>query len=259
MKRNQFTFYRSYYEAIQHLPRRAQADVLLAIAAYALDETEPKLTGAALSAFILVRPTLDSGRLKAESGRRGGSKREANRKQTASKLEANGKQTGSEKEGEIEREVEGEVEIEIENECLRNSSPDGEEQRTPTGAVEDYLRERARLNLSPGERDELRAFSGAMGEAVCKRAVDEALEHGKAAWPYIRAILRDKQARGVQCLADWEMLETGRPAARGVQRPGSMAGKDFQPSAERIRENADWLDGFLAEQGVTFERGPDCG
>lgn len=246
MKRNQFTFYRSYYEAIQHLPRRAQADVLLAIAAYALDEAEPKLTGAALSAFILVRPTLDSGRLKAESGRRGGSKRKTNAKQTV-----------SEKEGEIEREVEGEVEIE--NECLRNSSPDGEEQRTPTGAAEDYLRERAGLGLSPSERDELRAFSEAMGEAVCKRAVDEALEHGKAAWPYIRAILRDKQARGVRCLADWETLETGRPAVRAAKKPGSMVGKDFQPSAERIRENADWLDDFLAEQGVTFERGPDCG
>lgn len=248
MKRNQFTFYRSYYEAIQHLPRRAQADVLLAIAAYALDETEPKLTGAALSAFILVRPTLDSGRLKAESGRMGGSKRKANGKQFASNSQANRKQTASEKEG--EKEGEGEVEIEIESECLRNPSPDGEGQRTPAQSAEDYLRERSGLDLSPGDRDELWAFAGAMGEAVCKRAVDEALERGKAAWPYIRAILREKRDRGVKSLADWEALETGRPAARGAQKPGSMVGKDFQPSAARIRENADWLDGFLAEQGV---------
>lgn len=113
----------------------------------------------------------------------------------------------------------------------------------------DYL-DRVNPSASPASLDELRSYVDVMGPEVCRRAIDIALDSKKATWPYIRAILRDKQSRGVKCLADWEALETGRKAARESKKPGSMVGKDFQPSAERIRENADWLDGFLAEQGV---------
>lgn len=106
--RKQFTFYRSYYEAIQAIPKRDQAAVLLAICAYALYETEPKLSGTADAIFSLIRPTLDASRRKAESGKRGGGV-----KQSASKTEANAKQTASEKEKEREKEKEKEKE----NEC----------------------------------------------------------------------------------------------------------------------------------------------
>lgn len=64
-KRDQFTFYRSYYEAIRTLPKREQTAVFLALCSYALDEDIPALSGVALSVFTLIRPTLDSGRKKA--------------------------------------------------------------------------------------------------------------------------------------------------------------------------------------------------
>lgn len=104
MERKQFTFYRSYYEAISCLPKEEQCAVILAVAAYALDETEPTLEGTAKAIFSLIRPTLDSGRRKAEVGKQGGSKTKANRKQTKSKKEK-------------------EVEIEIENECYISPKP----------------------------------------------------------------------------------------------------------------------------------------
>ena len=76
--RNQFTFYRSYYDAIQELPKEERADIVLAICGYGLYEAEPEGLSAVGSAFFkLARPTLDSGRRK-----------EANRKQTASKPKA---------------------------------------------------------------------------------------------------------------------------------------------------------------------------
>lgn len=112
MGRGQFTFYRSYYEAIKQLPKKEQANVLLAICAYALDEETPKLTGTAAAIFMLVKPTLDASKRKAESGKAGGSA-----KQTGSKREAKPKQTAREKEIEKEVEVEDEIEIENENEC----------------------------------------------------------------------------------------------------------------------------------------------
>ncbi len=122
VERTQFTFYRSYYEAISALPKKDQTAVLLAVCAYALDNKEPNLSGTASAVFTLIRPTLDTSRRKSQSGKKGGengSKTEASGKQTASKTEAKPKQTASEKEGEIEVEKE----VEIENECYIAPAP----------------------------------------------------------------------------------------------------------------------------------------
>ena len=98
MERNQFTFYRSYYEALKHLNKRDRAQVLMAVIAYALDETVPALTGVPLSVFTLIKPTLDSGRNKAKNRLgKGGTK---------------GEQRGNEGEGEGEAEIEAEAERE---------------------------------------------------------------------------------------------------------------------------------------------------
>lgn len=107
MERTQFTFYRSYYDAITALPKKDQSALLLAICAYALDEEEPSLTGTSKAIFALVRPTLDASRKKSESGRVGGSKPKANDKQTESKPKAKRKL-------DIEQEIEVEKEIVIE-------------------------------------------------------------------------------------------------------------------------------------------------
>ena len=105
--RNQFTFYRSYFEAIEPLPKKDRSAIILAVCEYGLYETEPKgLSPVAMACFNLIRPTLDSGRKKAANGKQGGK----SSKQTASKPEANGKQSAREKEGEKEREKEKEVE-----------------------------------------------------------------------------------------------------------------------------------------------------
>lgn len=134
MNRAQFTFYRSYYDAIKVLPKKEQTAVVLAICAYALDNEEPKLSGTASAIFTLVRPTLDASRKKAESGRAGGK-----HKQSESKPEASGKQTAREKEGEKEKEGE----IEKENECLTPKPPKAKRFTPPTlEEVEAYCRER---------------------------------------------------------------------------------------------------------------------
>lgn len=106
--RNQFTFYRSYFDAIAALPKREQAAIILAVCEYALYEREPeKLTPVGQTCFALIRPTLDSGRRKAASGKQGGKAS----KQSGSGTEAKRKQSAREK----EREKEGEIEIEVES------------------------------------------------------------------------------------------------------------------------------------------------
>ena len=68
MERPQFTFYRSYWEAIRGLPKKERESALEAIINYALDEEEPdKLSPVANAVFVLIRPTLDTGRNKASN------------------------------------------------------------------------------------------------------------------------------------------------------------------------------------------------
>lgn len=114
--RKQFTFYRSYWEALKRLPKKDRLPALDAIIIYAIYGSEPEwLPPAAETAFILIKPTLDSGRKKSDSGKRGGESEKGTPKQSESKAEANSKQTEMEKEKEEEKEEEKEVEIE--NEC----------------------------------------------------------------------------------------------------------------------------------------------
>ena len=125
VERKQFTFYKSYYDAISELPKKDQAALILAVCAYALYETPPKgLSIAASTAFKLIKPTLDSGRRKAESGALGG---QANGKQSESKPKANRKQgeSASEKEREKEIEIEYEVEVEVEGKGKSLAAGDG--------------------------------------------------------------------------------------------------------------------------------------
>ena len=103
--RNQFTFYRSYYDAISRLPKKEQSEIILAVCGYAIYQKEPEgLSPVAWTAFELIRPTLDSGRKKAAAGMAGGK----------SKRQANAKQMPREKEVEVEVEKENEKEIEAE-------------------------------------------------------------------------------------------------------------------------------------------------
>jgi hypothetical protein len=103
--RGQFTFYRSFWEAIKGLPKKDRLPILEAIISYALDGDYPKgLTQSQSAFFSLVKPNLDASRKKAASGKQGGSK-----------TKANGKQSEREKEKEKENEIENEIEIEGEN------------------------------------------------------------------------------------------------------------------------------------------------
>ena len=102
MKRNQFTFYRSFYEAVMTLPRSMRYKVIMAIVEYALEGVLPVgLTPAQSAQFILVRPVLEAARNKAKSGSAGG---KISRRGTAKKI------SKIEKEVEIENELEAEAE-----------------------------------------------------------------------------------------------------------------------------------------------------
>ena len=64
--RNQFTFYRSYFDSVEHLPKARRYEALRALILYALEGISPEaLSPAAAGVFEAIRPNLDSGRTKA--------------------------------------------------------------------------------------------------------------------------------------------------------------------------------------------------
>lgn len=173
-----------------------RAEAYDAIVNYALYGLEPDLDGlpdSAAIAFELIRPNLDASKRKAENGKLGGRS-----KQTGSSADAAGKQAQTASKKEIGKEEE------IENECYASPFPPPPKSNV-NPVLSDYLN-RVNPSASPGSLDELKGFAEVMGPEVCRRAIDIALDSKKASWPYIRAILQDKQRRGVRCLADWDAL-----------------------------------------------------
>ena len=202
MKREQFTFYRSYYEALKDLPEKERAKVLFAILDYALDEQTPnELTGVCSACFKLIRPTLDSGRIKA-----------ANRK---NKTKTNEEQNGNETETKPEqkrKEKEGETEGECEKEREGESEYDSSNPQTPFDLTDDELREirQEQAEVETAARrvglpastladqdcmDSLRAEHGADNLLKAIGKLQGAPEKSRN-WRYIGGILRREKAAG---------------------------------------------------------------
>ena len=65
LQRGQFTFYGSYYTAINRLPKSRQLELFQAICRYAIYGELPRLTGASAAVFDMVVPNLRASRSKA--------------------------------------------------------------------------------------------------------------------------------------------------------------------------------------------------
>lgn len=239
MERAQFTFYESFYKAVQRIRdievRAAAYDVICAYALYGEMPDLDTLPDAVALAFELIKPNLDASRKKAESGKRGGmagnkqvtgvsessnkhstSKPEANNKQTESTSESNDKHPVSEKENEKEKEKEKENEIEKEYKCNNLDLvvlPARERDPELARVVNAYTN---MINPTPSQSclEELQAFAEEMGADVVIEACNVALDEKKTTWSYIRAILRNYHTSGVRCLADIQRIRDEREKAK---------------------------------------------
>lgn len=187
--RSQFTFYRSFWEAVQSLPKKDRLPVLEAIISYALDGVAPSgLTQSQSAFFLLVKPNLDASRKKAANGKQGGSKSKANSKQNASK-----KENEYEKEVEIEKENEIEIEYKCNNRSGSNAAVDDER----IVSIAKNLFERYVGRLPTGMDCDLTynriVFGGQVNEdaiGLLEYAFEAAHKAGKPGnWNYITAVL----------------------------------------------------------------------
>tara|TARA_R110000796_G_scaffold48382_1_gene115998 strand:- start:531 stop:1178 length:648 start_codon:yes stop_codon:yes gene_type:complete len=94
--RDSFIFYRSFYEAINHLPEDQQLQIYKAISSYSLDFKEVNLKGISNAIFTLIKPQLEANKKRylngikgAEHGVKGGKPKTPNKPQTNPKLTPN--------------------------------------------------------------------------------------------------------------------------------------------------------------------------
>lgn len=211
MERKQFTWYRSYYDALKELPAEEFRDIVLAVCAYALDGEETELSGVARAIFTLIRPTLEVGRSKAENRSRTeqtsiSAEQTGNRpEQTKNKpeqTENKRKQTGNKPEQtrkEKEKEKEREKEKESENDSYCSPPPPSGPKRfvPPTLAeVQSYVAERQ----SPVDPQGFIDFYASKGWMVGKTP----MEDWKAA------------CRNAETWERWSRTEASAPPKKGL-------------------------------------------
>lgn len=209
MAREYFPAYHSYLEAMEELTDAEKGRLFTACLLYSKTGEAPQLSGNERYLFPAFRSQIDRDNEEyakkcaknRKNGELGGKRTVANgseRGRTPPERLPNAPQEKGKEEGKEKGKGKGEEE------------GDGGYPLPPTSAAADVLADYLnRVNPSASQRslDELRGYAESMGADVCRRAIDIALDSKKANWPYIRAILRDKQARGVRCLADWDTLE----------------------------------------------------
>ena len=221
-QRDQFTFYRSFWEALKALPKKDQLPFVMAVCSYAFGEESKPITGHALASFLLVKPILEKASKKAANGKRGGRKPKANEKQTESKPEANEKQTGSNIEIEGEKEVEVDVEGEIENECSLPLYP-------PQGGNAPVKQKKGKTPTV----DEVREYCQLRKNGIDPEAfVDFYTARG---WKY-------GQGKPV---VDWQAAVRTWEKRRGCKQADALP-KDRKAE---IEENDAWMDSYLAGGG----------
>lgn len=177
--REQFTFYRSFYSALQRIKnpehRLIAYDMLCS---YALMQQEPDLDSLPDSvalAFELLRPVLDKARSKAENGSKGGGNSDAAAEPAASKPEAKPfvlqanrfvpdepaskpQKPASKKEVEIEIEVEREVEKEKEKEVEVEEAAEQRQPAAPASCRPSAEIDFSTYSFSPALREKLSAW-----------------------------------------------------------------------------------------------------
>ena len=187
MARDSFIFYRSFYDAINELPKENQADTYSAIAKYALDQEETELTGISKAIFSLVKPQLDANYKKYENGKQKKSKTEANDKQKESKTRTN-----------VNVNENVNVNDNVTTTVVNNASDscvDGLQK------IIDFYQENIGL-ITPYGVELFTTYAKEMPWEVIVFAMQKAVEANKKTIQYIKAILNNWQKAGIKTLSD---------------------------------------------------------
>lgn len=220
-RRHQFTFYESYFDAVESLPRSRRYETLQALILYALEGIYPKeLKGASKGVFDAIRPNLDSSRVRAEKALRSRSREEPSPAPDVL-LPSSHPQAALENkhafeiENEYEKENENEYEYEYEKEIETEKEKEKEKEKENEGEGEGRAREEA-PGPCPAEGD------GRSASSLSARQNSEFSENFTDASLILQAPYKAMLREDPNLIYFWRaLLDTGQggiPLSPGEQR-----------------------------------------
>lgn len=218
--------YESYFEAFSDVE---VGRLVRAMIKYRVSGEEPKFNGNERFIWPAIRRDIDeslqaqeaTSAARSEAGKQGGRPKAKKANAFEESKKSYGLRTGTKDKDKGQGQGQGQ-----DNSAHAHEDP-------AAGVLTDYLN-RVNPSASPGSLDELKGFAEVMGPEVCRRAIDIALDSKKTSWSYIRAILQDKQSRGVRCLADWDAL--GDHKKPDTKKQVSTQGTDHSWMKQYIEE-----------------------
>lgn len=229
MELEYFPCYHSYAKKLAKLSDQEVGRLFRSLLEYSETGETQELTGRESVAFDFIAYDIDRAR-------------EAYKKKCESNSE-NGKKGGRPKKRSLSEEAKKptafpETQKSQDKDKNKNKNKDKSEDEDPpkpptpvessvvAAVIADYCN-RINPTASPSSLDELRGYAEELGEDVCKRAFDIALDAKITKWNYIRGILRNKLREGVRSLADWDALEEKRRQQKqGANSPGGYSYDD---------------------------------
>ena len=187
--RDSFIFYRSFYEAINELPRENQVDAYNAIMQYALNQKEIELTGIPKAIFSLVKPQLDANYKKYENGKQKKSKKEANDNQNRSKSGTNVNDNVNVNENENDNVND--------NDNVSDSCVDGLQE------IIDFYNNNIGM-ITPYALETLVDYEKKMGKDLVILAMKKSVEGNARNINYIKSILNNWNNKGIKTLIEAE-------------------------------------------------------
>lgn len=250
-KPDSFVFYESFLLSIKAM--RADKDKLatfLAVCDYALYGTEPKLDREApAAAFAVIRPLLDTNKARRKNGGRGGRPRKGDNgsgKDADEHSDGNADASPGKTNGFEDGKTDG---------CA-NEETNGFEDAKPNVNVHDNGHVNAHAHAHAHGHDDMDNGHGLT--AASRRgpsrpsSVGEVEEFARSIgspasaqewWDYFQE--RGWKVKG-EPMTNWKsVFQSTHKWARFQRRSGQVRHEDYQPGAERIKANGDWLDEFL--------------
>lgn len=203
MKARGFTFFASYYEALQYLSDEDCGIMIKTICEFAINGNEPDLTEPVLKGYwTLIRPTLERSIKRAEAGRRGG--------QGGAGVSRNGVNTNASKS--IANQNDNNTDKDKESKGEEGKDLDKEEETESKGK-----KQRGARFVAPSV-DEVQAYCLERGNGIdAQHFIDFYTSRG---WKYGNTAIKDWKA----CIRTWEQKRGFKPNKEGERKQAASLG-----------------------------------
>lgn len=199
-----FTFYQSYYEALEDLNVDDKKEILNAMFEFVFEDKEPSFIGTNKAIWALIKPNLMTSKNKSKSKKnQDEAKTVTNQKQNKNELKPNENQneiksTSNENQNQIKAETKNNSDL-----LDKDKEKDKDKEEDKEGNISRYY-EKNIEKLCPATTATLFELNKENSKELIKKAIDIAVLRGKKNLDYIQGILKSWKEKGYKTLSEVE-------------------------------------------------------